>query len=197
MTTSKMNPAPQRRTTTALPSDPAFADAIKLMALGSDAANRLAEIEAEANGRLLELIDDCRADYSQCQSALTAAEAALEVHARAHPEWFGKVKSIKTPYGKIAFRQGSSLKVKDDEATVKLLRALEPTLNSKLKAGDAPFIAEDYIHTVEVPNLEALEKLPDESLALFMVQRVVGDTFSFTPAKVEFGQAVSESAAKN
>jgi ribosomal protein L31 len=193
-----MKSTPKRRTTETLPQDPAFAEVVKLMALGSDAANRLAEIEAEANRLLLELIDDCRLDYAKCQSALTAAEAALEVHARAHPEWFGKAKSIKTPYGKIAFRTGTSLKVKDDEATVNLLRALEPTLNSKLPEGQEPFVAEDYIRTVEVPNLETLERLPDDSLKLFMVTRVVADSFSFTPAKVEFGQAVSEGdAGKN
>jgi hypothetical protein len=193
-----MKPEPKRRTITELPKDDAFAEVVKLMALGSDAASRLEEIQAEANGRLLELIDEYRAEYAQCQSALTQTEAALEVHCRAHKQqWFSAAKSIKTPYGKVAFREGSSLVVKEPEATVRLMRALEPRLNQTLGAEKAPWIAEEFIRVVEMPDLEALEKLSDEVLGLFMVKRQVSDSFSFTPAKVDFGKSLTEKSAEN
>jgi predicted DNA-binding antitoxin AbrB/MazE fold protein len=190
MSETKMKPAPRRNVTEKRPDHPDFAVVIELMANASEAAARLAEIEAEANKALVELVSEFREEYAENFRAQGDAESAMELLARQHPEWFNDAKSIKTPFGKIAFREGAALKVENDEATVKLLRALEPKINARLKPGEVPWIAEDYIRTVEVPNLEALEKLPDDSLELFMVKREVKDVFSFTPAKVDFGKAV-------
>lgn len=186
MTESKLKPEPARRTTCAVPDDEAFGNVVSLMALGSDAAGRLAEIEAEANAALLEIVDEFKAEYANCQAALAKAEAALEIHCRAHKgEWFGKAKSIKTPFGKVAFREGESLLVRDDEATVRLLKAIHG------------IDAQAFLRVQEVPDLEALEKLDDEALKKVLVKRLRKDSFSFTPAKIEFGKVVAEEAGKN
>ena len=60
----------------------------------------------------------------------------------------------------------------------------------------AVFAVDDYIRVVQVPNLEALEKLDDATLGKFMVKRVVADTFKVTPAELDFGKAVKDAAAK-
>ena len=52
------------------------------------------------------------------------------------------------------------------------------------------------MRVVELPNLEALEKLDDETLKKFMVARVQADSFSVTAATVNFGKAVKEAAVK-
>ncbi len=190
MSETKLKPAPRRNVTEKQPSHPDFATVIELMTVASEHAAKLAEIEAEANLALTELVSEFRKQYAESFRAQGDAEAAMELLCRQHPEWFDAAKSIKTPFGKVAFREGAALLVENDEATVRLLRAAEPQINARLKPGEVPWIAEDYIRTIEVPNLEAMEKLPDESLEMFMVKRVVKDSFSFTPAKVDFGKAV-------
>jgi hypothetical protein len=187
---------PKRRSAADLPKDDAFEEVVKLMALASDATSRLMEMNAEVDAALLKLIDEHLPEYAKLQAALTQAESAMEIHARTHPQWFASAKTIKTPYGSISFRSGTSLEIKDGEATIRLLRALEPRLNQTLGAEKAPWIAEDYIRQTEEPNVEALEKLPEETLNLFMVKRVTKDNFAFKPATVDFGKAVKEAATK-
>jgi len=188
-----------RRVTETVPADKEFERMVSLMAKGTRAANELASLEALANEALQKLIADYKPTYAKAQGDLTKAEAEMEALARAHPEWFTKARSIKTPYGKVGLHKASKLVVRDDEATVRLLRALEPRCNQNLKPGETIFLADDYIRTVEVPDLEALEKLPDESLELFLVKRETKDSFTFTPAAVDFGKAVAtaDKAASN
>lgn len=170
----------------ATPISPDFADVVNHLALLSETTTRLSEIEAQANAALLELVNEHKAEYAQLQEAALHAETTLETLCRKHPEWFASVRTLKTPYGKVSFRTGTSLEVKDDEATVKLLRAV-------LGETRAP----DFIRSVEVPNLEALEALDDSELARFMVKRVSADKFTASPARVDFGKAISAAVAKN
>lgn len=170
-----------RRTTDTPPATPDFEEVIKLLAVFSAASNTLRQIEADANGELLEMIDEFKKDYAAAQEAATKAESALETICRAHPEWFQTARSIKTPYGKVQFHRGTKLDIANAEATCRLLRA---TL------GDEQ--AKPYIRSVEEPDKEALEVLPDDQLARVMVKRVVDDSFSATAAKVDFGKAYAE-----
>ena len=172
-----------------------FNEVVNLLAIFSRATSRLAEIEAGANRALLELIDQHRGEYATLQAACKNTETALEGLCRAHPEWFTVARNLKTPYGRVGFRSGASLAVRDDEATVKLLRAeYERTLARREADGATPvFPVQDYVRVVELPNLEALEKLDDELLKKFMVTRVHADSFSVTAAAVNFSKAVRES----
>lgn len=184
----------KRTNETVAPEAPDFQEVVNLLAVFSEATSRLAEIEATANAQLLELIDDHKAEYSKLQEACRKAEAALEVICRSHPEWFKSAKTIKTPYGSVSFRTGTSLAVTNDEATVKLLRAEEERTRTQrhLDAQTPVFDAKQFIRMVELPNLEALEKLDDSTLAKFMVKRVSADSFTAKGAKVDFGKAVKE-----
>ena len=191
------NKVPQPRAAATENDSPDFKELVNLLAVFSEASGRLAEIEAGANAELLQLIDEHKGEYAKLQETCNKAQAALETIARSHPEWFATQRSIKTPYGKVSFRSAPSLVVENEEATVKLLRAeLERTKAQRHVDAQTPvFAAQDYIRTVELPNLEALEALDDAMLAKFMVKRVVADSFSVSPAKVDFGKAVKDSAA--
>src|ERR1043166_2943602 len=134
-----------------------FANLVNLLAVYSDASNRLAELETTANFALLQIVDEHKAEYAQLQKALTDAEAALELIALAHTEWFGgDRKSIKTPYGAVKFHRGTKLVVKNEEAAILLIQR-EAEHNPEFKA-------EDYLRKVEALNLEALERLDDATL---------------------------------
>jgi hypothetical protein len=175
-----------KRTTEQAPATPEFQNVVDLLAVLTEASNRLADIEAAANEEFQSIIDEYRKDYASAQEAATRAETALEAACRLHPEWFTSARSIKTPWGKVSFRKTTSIKVDNEEATCRLLRALLE-----------PDEAEDYIVRTEKPNLEAMEKLTDDVLAQVMARRVHGDSFSATPQKVDFGKAVKEAAEKN
>lgn len=183
--TGVMQPAPVRRTSERTPESPDFAAVVDLMAVGSEASARLAEIKAEIDAAYLELVDEFKAEYAKLQSKLAQAEAAMEVYCAQNPAWFKTAKSIKTPYGKVAWRSGTSLVVRDEEATLRLIKALH---------GED---AGAFIHQKESPNLEALEKLDDDALKQVLVRRVSSDVFKFTPAEVDMGKAAKEQAEKN
>jgi len=160
---------------------------VNLLAVYSDASNRLTELESSANAALLTIVDEHKTEYAQLQKALTDAESALELIALAHTEWFGENrKSIKTPYGAVKFRRGAKLVVKNEEATVLLIQ----------REGERNPEFNDYLRKVETLNIEALERCDDATLKKLRIERVVEDSFSVVPAKVDMGKAVKEAAEK-
>jgi hypothetical protein len=197
MKTAKIKADKSRQPAAQSPESTEFNEVVNLLAVFSEATSRLAELEAGANRDLLELIDQHKDEYATLQETCKKTEAALECLCRSHPEWFTAARSLKTPYGRVSFRSGASLAVRDEEATVKLLRAEYERTLARHEADGATeiFPVADYVRVVELPNLEALEKLDDEALKKFMVTRVHADTFSVTAAAVNFGKAVKEAAA--
>lgn len=166
-----------------------FANMVNLLAVYSDASNRLTELAAAANTALLSIVDEHKADYAQLQKAVTDAESALEMIALAHTEWFGKDrKSIKTPYGTVKFHRGTKLVVKNEEASILLIQR-EGEQNPEFKA-------DDYLRKVEALNIEALERCDDATLRKFRIERVTEDKFSVVPATIDMGKAVKEAAEK-
>lgn len=193
MTTEIKKP---RKTIAPTPDSPDFLAVVNELDILSQATTGLAEIEASANGKLLELITEYKKDYAKFQLAATLAETNLEHLCRKHPEWFVSAKSITTPYGKVSFHRSTKLVIKDAEATVRLIKAQAALSQSQraVQGTGAVFEAATYINTVEVPNVEALEKLDDHELDTFMVKRERADNFKATPTGVNFGKAVTEAA---
>ncbi len=188
---------PRKRTTiNPMPDGLDFLEVVSLLEILTEAATGLSEIEASANGKLLELIGQYKTEYARFQLAATTAETGLESLCRKHPEWFVSAKSITTPFGKVSFHRSTKLIIKDEEATVRLIQArAQLSLSARAVKGTGEvFEAETYIKTVQIPNLEALENLDDRELAEFMVTRERKDNFSASPAKVDFGKAVTEAA---
>ena len=193
MTTEIKKP---RKTIAPTPDSPDFLAVVNELDILSQATTGLAEIEASANGKLLELITEYKKDYAKFQLAATTAETNLEYLCRKHPEWFVSAKSIATPYGKVSFHRSTKLVIKDAEATLRLLLAKQALSESQhnLDGVSPVFRAAPYINKIEVPNIEALEVLTDVELDEFLIKRELKDNFSATPATVNFGKAVTEAA---
>jgi hypothetical protein len=148
-------------------------------------------MQGEMNSMFLSLVDDKKGEYATLQKAVTEAETGLEIIARRHPEWFTEKRSIKTPFGTVKFSRSTSLEIKNEELTIKLVRGILVA-----EAANPQETEDTYIRLVEELDLEALEKLDDELLKRLKVKRVTKDNFSVVAASVDLGKAVKEAAAK-
>lgn len=165
-----------------------YKNMINLLAVLSEASNRMDELQAGANGQLLEILDDQKSDYAKLQSTITQADAALELIARSHPEWFTAKQSIKTPYGTVKFHSSTVLQVKNEEASIILIQD-EARTNPDFK----PSL---FIKKAETLDREALERLDDATLERLRIKRVPKSNFSAVPAKLDMGKAVKEAVEK-
>ena len=164
----------------------AFRNLLKLLSLYSDATARLKEMEADNNQELLQIVDDKQKLYAELQLAVIESEKAIRGICQAHLEWFATRKSIPTPYGTPGFRKSTETVIPNEEATILLIKMhakKNPDFNLAL-----------YVRTEEVLDKESLEKLPEEQLRAFRVQRVEKENFSIKPAQIDMGKAVKEAA---
>lgn len=148
------------------------------------ASNELAMIEAEFQANIQELIVECyREDFAKVQTRISRHEERIEALALKHPEWFAKVKTLKTPYGTVASRTSTKLEVPSEEVTIALLEARGAE-------------AEPFLRTRKYLSLESLETLDDMELARLKLRRVTTEKITITPAKVELGKAVKAADVK-
>ena len=176
---------------------------VELLAIRSDASIQLATLESNVSGEYLELVDEHREEYSQLQSTITQTDAALEVIAVRHPEWFKDKKSVKTPYGSVKFHASTALQIENEELSAVLIKhEIERTEQTLIHTvGEEARTAlitrleklRACIRTVEELDKEALEKLEDGELKPFKVSRIPKNNFSVTPLKLDLGKAVKES----
>jgi hypothetical protein len=166
-----------------------FQNAVALLSVLTEASNRLAALENEANDDLLEILDDKLGDYAALQAKLNQAETALELLALRHPEWFAVKKSIKTPFGTMKFRSTPKLEVANEEVTLAKLELEEA------KDKEKTFRAALYTRESKTLNIEALEKLDDATLLRLGIKRVKDEKFTALPAKLEMGKAIEAAAA--
>lgn len=167
------------------PTAPVITDEYKnfldLLAIYTEASNRLEQLQAAAQESFIVLVDEHRGDYAEMQAKLTEIEPAVEAIARAHPEWFtGKSKSIKTPYGTVSFRSSTKLDVPNEDATVLLIEKHCSEEEQEL-----------FIRKSSTLNLQALGDLSDARLKSLRIERVPDENFSIKPARVDLGKAVA------
>lgn len=154
-----------------------FANLVKLLAVFSEATNRLNEMQAATDSALMEALDESQPDYVAAQTALEQAEAAIKELAKAHPEWMTG-RAIKTPYGTVKFTRATRVEAEDEAMSIFLIQQ-----------HFQPDEAGAYLrHTTEL-NLESIATLTDEELALLRMRRVTEDSVSVKPAKVDMGKA--------
>ena len=156
-----------------------FDTLVNLLAVYTEATNRLNEIQVQANDSQMETLDEHRRDYANYQRALTDSEKAIKDLAGQHPEWLDD-RTIKTPYGNVRFTRATSLEIDNPEMTIKLIRFRIPQ-------------PEQYIRTIEEPDKDMLCRLPDEHLTNLGIKRVTVDSIKVTPAKVDMGKATKKS----
>jgi len=174
-----MNATTPTKPTTADSAD--YTNLVNLIAMGAEADARLGELENDLNQEWLAIVDARRADYAKLQQAKAAAEEAMKDAAEMNPQWFAKQKTLKTPYGQIAFRRSTKLEVKNEEASIILLE--------QLGQDGLPFLK-----TEKRLVLEALEKMEDSELERLRIKRVATETFSVKYAKPDLGKAVAAAA---
>jgi hypothetical protein len=178
-----------------------FQEMINLLAVFTAATNQLNDLQSEANEDMLEWLDTAKGEYASLQETLTKAEAALEIIARRHPEWFQTKKSIKTPYGVVKLTSSTSLEIPNEEATLVRMELKKERSQILAEAARAEgkefpvFDPEAFIRTTRELDREALEKLSDLELAELGITRVVEENFSVKPATLDLGKAVKEAVA--
>lgn len=146
------------------------------------ASNQLAQVESTFQAAIVELIAECyRDDFATLQNEISEIEERIETLVIKHPEWFAKVKTIKTPFGTVASRSTTKLEVKNEDATIALL---------EIRSDEGrPFLRErKYL------SIESLEALDDAELKRLKVSRVTTDKITVTPAKVDLGKSVKKTA---
>lgn len=159
---------------------------IDLLAVFTDADNRLAKIQTQANEALIDTLDAAKKEYAELQAARDGAEREIKDLAQRHPEWLADSRTIKTPYGSVKFTETTSLEIPNPEVTLTLIRALpDDELKNRL------------IRTVEEPAREAMETMKDDELASLGVRRVKTDSVSVKAARVEMGKAGKPGTTKD
>jgi hypothetical protein len=163
-----------------------FKNLVDLLAVFTEATNRLDVIATETNKELMDLLDEHRDDYAAAQKAASDAETALEAIALRHPEWFESKRSVTTPYGAVSFKASTKLEIPNEEATLARLELMA--------ARNPEFKVANYVRTNVECDKETLAKLDDATLATLGIQRVPDDNFSVKPAKVKMGKALEAAA---
>jgi len=163
-----------------------FARFVELQQKHTETTNQLEALEVTINKSAQEIAKTSAADYIVLQEALGKLDVELKALFDKHPEWRGDKKSVATPFGSVESRKATELEVPNPALTVALIKA---------KAVQEPqFKAADYLHVEEEPNLEALEAMTDDALALLGVNRKVSERVTVKPAKLNVAKAVKAAA---
>lgn len=165
------------------PDNNTYKNLVDLLAIFSDASNQVAALQASVEESYLGLVDSHREEYAALQKVLADAEASIRFIAAANPDWFIDPKTLKTPYGTVAFRSVTKLLIPNEEASILLLEKLFDE-NDR-----ATFLRQ----SIEL-NREALETLDDATLKKLRITRTNETSCTVKPAKVDLGKAVKSPA---
>jgi len=128
--------------------------------------------------------------HSQLKAKQSEIEAEVRVMAEAnYQDLFGAddKRTHQTPFGKMQFRKSEYVDFDDAEKLIlkiKVLCTQEKELAAK-ENREPRFTLAQLVRTSEAPNIEALERLDDLTLALFGAQRKHEDNFKITPPTIK------------
>ena len=159
-----------------------FAQFVELQQKYTEASTQLDALEVRINESSQKVAQAHAADFIVLQETVAELDAQLKELFGRHPEWRGDKKSVSTPYGSVEQRTAKELQVPNPAMTVALIEA-------KGKS-DPAFQSATFLHVTTEPNLEALERLSDETLAGLGITRVETQRMSVKPAKVNVAKAV-------
>lgn len=160
-----------------------YKNLIDLMAVFAEANARMGELENDLHQSWIDLVDARRKDYAKLQETLAKVEDAIRETAEMNPQWFAKARTLRTPYGTVAFRKTTKLEVRNEEVSIVLLE--------QLGQDGLPFLK-----TAKTLVLEALEKLDDQELERLRIKRVTTESCTIKPAKPDLGKAVAAAASE-
>jgi hypothetical protein len=165
-----------------------FARFVELQQQHTETNNALEALEVKINKSAQDVAKTSAEAYVVLQEKLSNTDVELKALFDKHPEWRGDKKSVATPFGSVESRKATELEVPNPALTVALIKA---------KGAQEPqFKAADYLHVEEEPNLEALEAMTDDALALLGVNRKVSERVTVKPAKLNVAKAVKAAKAK-
>ncbi len=153
------------------PADPYFLKAVELMKSICAHHSRIHSLQSMIDQYLLFIVGDEGKELADSQMSIAKAEEQLEALCRAHPEWFNKVKKIKTVYGTFGLHKTGKLVIPDEAATIRKIR----------RHG----LVEKLLRKREEVDLEACERLPEGVLERLGIQSKKHEKFSATPAKTD------------
>lgn len=166
-----------------------FKNLVDLMSVYAEADNQMAQLVTTVTEGQLDVVDEHKDEYTKLQKTLVEAEAAMEIIARRHPDWFVKKATMGTPYGSVALKKNPpKLVVPNEEVTIALIQA---AIKQK---GDKDQSLHRLLRVKTELNLEALEDLTDVQLEEYRITRSQSDTFTIKPNKIDLGKAVKEAA---
>lgn len=159
-----------------------FAKFVDLQQQYTATHNKLQELEVTINSASQRCVEGLAPEYVVLQEELSRLDADIKALFEKHPDWRGDKKSVVTPYGGVEQRSVVELEVPNPAMTVSLIKARGQS--------DKQFVAEDFLHIEEEPNIEALERLNDSDLAKLGVNRKKRESITVKPAKVNVAKAV-------
>jgi hypothetical protein len=143
---------------------------------------QMQELEVTMNTASQKCLEPLGPAYVVLQEEFARLDTDLKALFEKHPEWRGDKKSVATPYGGVEQRTVVELEVPNPAMTVALIKARGQE--------DKQFVAVDFKHIEEEPNLEALERLNDDALSKLGVNRKTRESVTVKPAKVNVARAV-------
>ncbi len=152
-------------------SDPEFLEAVDLMKTICIHNNSINSVQSMIDEVTLTVIADDGKELASCQMQIANAEEQLEQLCRSHPEWFTKVKRIKTVYGTFSLQKTGKLVMPDEAATIRKIRRHR--------------LVEELLRKREEVDLEACERLPEEDLEMLGIESKKQEKFKATPAMTD------------
>jgi hypothetical protein len=169
-----------------------YQNLVNLLSVFSDAKARIAALESDTNAAFLELVDERKKEYAELQKALTESEAALKVIAKMHPEWFEKIKTLKTPYGEVASRKTTTHEAPDEGKSIELIEAAAVVADSAGLFEEAELLR-SMVKIEKSLDLDIIGKAPADMLPRLRILRIEQESVTIKEAKVSLGQAVRAS----
>lgn len=171
--------------------DPDFTRAMDLLCSKGRVQRLLAQAEVDANSGYSALVEKYRPLVASLQAAEQALDMQLELIALQHPEWFTRVKTLKTPSGDIKQTTSTSLEIPNEELTLVLLQRL-----GDKEVEEDSVRASDCYQSTPTLNKDALGTLSDTALDRLKIKRIIKTNIKSTPAAVEIGKAVADQKPK-
>ena len=156
--------------------DPAFKEALTCLKALTFASIRLARIQSAIDTRVQAIVRKDGIAIGEYQESIAQLDHRLEILCRNNPEWFVKVRRIKTPFGVLGMQRSTKLELPDELATIRRIR----------RQG----LVSQLIRRTDSVDLEAAERLSEEWLARLGITRKTTERFKATPARTDIHKVV-------
>ena len=160
-----------------------YARLIDLQVLFTKTSDEIDQLDTRINDASNKLAAPLAPDYVVLTERKAQCDAEIQALLKKNPQWEGKNKSVKTPFGEVGRRTVTALEIPNPAMTVVLMTARGTT--------DPAFKPSDFLYVEESPAKEALERLSNEDLTKLGVTRTVTESITVKPAKINVSKVVN------